>query len=379
MDVTNLFHKECTSQKKTKTLGIYLFGLHLKILDTSRESKRRAHTLKPIDQCGNSTFTKWATSIGKYILAEFNEKTKQLYNLKDVPVLESVCYSVNKKHTFTINYENDDKIKKKQKLESIARALDDGNIPRDSYRRLCAIEYHLPREGEISKERININKTMAQLIPITIVDINTRSQVDESERVDIDDESITQEVIDAVGKAICLGFNSAHSKNFCPWCTIDKSQQGNLSKEWKISKEMEKIVEKINYYKGHTRKPLFDMIPLNHWISDELHIMLRITDHLWSLVIAELMEYGLFNDTARKIIVEEMKRIKVRFQFWQIQETKTWNYTSLMGNDKLKVLQFFDLTKILLRQRAIIIRNLWNKFYELYIKMKDQTTKAEDF
>ncbi|CAG8763309.1 5809_t:CDS:1, partial [Rhizophagus irregularis] len=107
---------------------------------------------------------------------EFNEKTKQLYNLKDVPVLESICYSVNKKHTFTINYENDDKIKKKQKLESIARALDDGNIPKDSYRRLCAIEHHLPREGEISKERININETMARLIPITIVDINTRSQ-----------------------------------------------------------------------------------------------------------------------------------------------------------------------------------------------------------
>uniref|UniRef100_U9SNZ6 Uncharacterized protein n=1 Tax=Rhizophagus irregularis (strain DAOM 181602 / DAOM 197198 / MUCL 43194) TaxID=747089 RepID=U9SNZ6_RHIID len=41
---------------------------------------------------------------------------------------------------------------------------------------------------------------MVQLIPITIVDINTKSQVDESEGVDIDDESITQEVINAVGK-----------------------------------------------------------------------------------------------------------------------------------------------------------------------------------
>lgn len=30
--------------------------------------------------------------------------------------------------------------------------------------------------------------------------INTRSQVDESEKIDIDDESITQKVIDAVGK-----------------------------------------------------------------------------------------------------------------------------------------------------------------------------------
>ncbi|POG59464.1 hypothetical protein GLOIN_2v1721740, partial [Rhizophagus irregularis DAOM 181602=DAOM 197198] len=111
---------------------------------------------------------------------------------------------------------------------------------------------------------------------------------------------------------------------------------GDLSKEWKINKEIDKLVEQNNYYKGHIRKPLFDMIPLNHWVPDELHIMLRITDRLWSLVIAELTEYGLFNDTARKIIVEEMKRIKVKFQFWQIQESKTWSYTSLMGNDKIK-------------------------------------------
>ncbi|PKY53560.1 hypothetical protein RhiirA4_547717 [Rhizophagus irregularis] len=498
-DVTNLFHKEYTSLKKTKTSGIYLFGLHLKTLEMAREGKRRAHILKPIDQCGNSTLTKRAMSIGKHILAEFNEKTQKLYNLEDVPALESICYSVNKKHTFNISYENEDKTKKKQKLESIVRALDEGNIPRDSYRRLCAIEHNLPREGEISKERININEIMVQLIPITIVDINTKSQVDESEGVDIDDESITQEVINAVGKggyrninnilyylvpnlvqkgilnpdqpiinlrisgdgrnvgrkvkhviitvailddknnshkpdhhyttilypgcedynslsnamtqfchdlrnlkeglvidnvkwnfqfyfssdwkflAICLGFNSAHSKNFCPWCTIDKSQQGDLSKEWKISKEIDKLVEQNNYYKGHIRKPLFDMIPLNHWVPDELHVMLRITDRLWSLVIAELTEYGLFNDTARKIIVEEMKKIKVKFQFWQIQESKTWGYTSLMGNDKIKVLQFFDLSKILSRQRANMIRNLWNKFYELYIKMKDQKTNAEEF
>ncbi|EXX58950.1 hypothetical protein RirG_193170 [Rhizophagus irregularis DAOM 197198w] len=98
--------------------------------------------------------------------------------------------------------------------------------------------------------------------------------------------------------AICLGFNSTHSKNFCPWCTIDKSQQGDLSKEWKISKEIDKLVEQNNYYKGHIRKPLFDIIPFNHWVPDELHIILRITNHLWSLMIAELTEYSLFNDTA---------------------------------------------------------------------------------
>ncbi|CAG8677655.1 hypothetical protein GLOIN_2v1769514 [Rhizophagus irregularis DAOM 181602=DAOM 197198] len=38
-DVTNLFHKEYTSLKKTKTSGIYLFDLHLKTLEMARKGK----------------------------------------------------------------------------------------------------------------------------------------------------------------------------------------------------------------------------------------------------------------------------------------------------------------------------------------------------
>ena len=177
-----------------------MFGLQLKTLNTARESKRRAHILKQVDQCSNSTLTRRATSIGKHMLVEFNEKSQKFYSLEDTPVLESICYSINKKHTFNINYGNEDISKKKQKNESIVRALDKGNISRDSYRRLCAIESQLPREGTISKERNNINKEMSQFIPISIVDVNTKSQVDQSERADIDDESIVQEVINTVGK-----------------------------------------------------------------------------------------------------------------------------------------------------------------------------------
>src|SRR5260364_92297 len=53
--------------------------------------------------------------------------------------------------------------------------------------------------------------------------------------------------------AICLGFNSANSKTFCSWCTINKSQQGNLSNEWKICKKMDTLVKNPNYYKGHLK------------------------------------------------------------------------------------------------------------------------------
>ncbi len=41
-----------------------------------------------------------------------------------------------------------------------------------------------------------------------------------------------------------------------------------------------------------------------------------------------------------------MKRIGVKFHFWLKVGSTNWQYTSLMGQDKLIVLQHFDLTKI---------------------------------
>ncbi|CAI2192018.1 17064_t:CDS:2, partial [Funneliformis geosporum] len=116
---------EYTSQKGTKTSGIYLFGLHLKILDKARDRKRYTHILKPVNQCGNSILTKQATNIRTRMLVEFNKKASKLYNSEDMPVLEKP---------------------------------------------------HLPREGAVSKECQKINKEMARLIPISIIDVNTENQ-----------------------------------------------------------------------------------------------------------------------------------------------------------------------------------------------------------
>lgn len=85
-------------------------------------------------------------------------------------------------------------------------------------------------------------------------------------------------------------------------------------------------------------KPLFYTIPLEQWIPDKLHIMLRIWDRLC--------------------------------QFWQEQGTNVWNHTSLMGDDKLKVLRNFDLYQILPSSRAKKIRELWDRFNQIYLILK---------
>ncbi|RHZ85686.1 hypothetical protein Glove_62g41 [Diversispora epigaea] len=179
--------------------------------------------------------------------------------------------------------------------------------------------------------------------------------------------------------AICLGLNAANSKYFCPWCEISKEQQGDLSLEWKINKTINNIHQNYKCYRGHIRPAIFDMIPLQNWVPDELHIMLRITDVLWRLVIDELKSKNTWGNKARDVIIEEMKRINVRFHFWLEVGSSTWQYTSLMGQDKLTVLQHFNLSKLFPHSRAIQIRNLWDNFYLLHKAMKDFNTDAKMF
>ncbi|UZO21482.1 uncharacterized protein OCT59_013875 [Rhizophagus irregularis] len=121
-------------------------------------------------------------------------------------------------------------------------------------------------------------------------------------------------------------------------------------------------MENIHKYPGHNRKPLFNMIPLDNWVPDELHILLRIWDRLWCLVLAELKEFNQFDDICRDEIVKEMNRIGVNFQFWQ-EKSNTWNHTLLMGDDKKKVLKNFNFKRILPSSRANAIRELWDHFH----------------
>uniref|UniRef100_U9V3U0 Uncharacterized protein n=1 Tax=Rhizophagus irregularis (strain DAOM 181602 / DAOM 197198 / MUCL 43194) TaxID=747089 RepID=U9V3U0_RHIID len=109
-------------------------------------------------------------------------------------------------------------------------------------------------------------------------------------------------------------------------------------------------------YPGHKLPPLFNMISLKNHVPDKLHIMLRITDRLWELVLQEIKNEGLFNDISRNIIIKEMEKLKIRFEFWKIRGTENWDYTSLMGDDKLRVLRNFNLAKLFDPERAALIK-----------------------
>ena len=173
--------------------------------------------------------------------------------------------------------------------------------------------------------------------------------------------------------AIILGFNAANANYFCPWCMCTKKDIGNKDKIYKIEKNMDQI-QSSNPPPGHLKAPLLPMIPLDHYVPDELHIMLRIWDRMWALIIQELKSENRFNDFTRMIISAEMQRISVRFHFWQDHDTQNWSYTSLMGGDKEIVLQNFNFEVLFDKERATLINNLWRGFYVLYKSMKEPGT-----
>src|SRR5262249_1615271 len=85
-------------------------------------------------------------------------------------------------------------------------------------------------------------------------------------------------------------------------------------------------------------------------------------------------ERGLFNNLTQKVIIKEMEHLKVPFCFWKNKESHNWEYTSLMGDDKKKVLRFFNLKLLFKQSKAQLIRNFWDQFYQIYCAIQDETT-----
>ncbi|PKK57175.1 hypothetical protein RhiirC2_798546 [Rhizophagus irregularis] len=136
-------------------------------------------------------------------------------------------------------------------------------------------------------------------------------------------------------------------------CEIAKNQHGDRQTEWIISKKMSILNENPKAYLDHHSPPLFNMIPLDHYVPDKLHIMLRITD--------------------------QMETLKIRFEFWKICDTDNWCYTFLMGNDKLCVLRKFNLAKLFDPEYVALIRSLWNGFAELYDLLEEREINPHYF
>ncbi|PKC58742.1 hypothetical protein RhiirA1_470515 [Rhizophagus irregularis] len=268
---------------------------------------------------------------------------------------------------FHINYGSNNNKENEEKLTSIVQAVDQNYIPRKSYRALASIESNLEREWAVSNQRHKITRNINQKIPITLINIPTNLTQNESvfeDNLNTFSVGIT-EPLQNIKNGDSRNVERKIKHVMITMAILDDEQNINKSdyhytivlypgiENYEILEVMmapfiQELDELKNngltingiiwnfelYFSSDWKFLSICLVPLDNWVPDELHIMLRIWDQLWSLVLAKLKEYNQFDNICRDEIIQEMNRIGVNFQFWQDRGANTWSYSSLMGDDK---------------------------------------------
>ncbi|PKK76576.1 hypothetical protein RhiirC2_772307 [Rhizophagus irregularis] len=143
-----------------------------------------------------------------------------------------------------------------------------------------------------------------------------------------------------------MGLNASNSKYFCLYCNCKASDR--------------------------QKKPsLFPVIKEKNYIPDELHLLLRISDVLMECFFNDLFKKREFEREIKNQIEQTMKSIKVHFEFFKSRSSGgKWDWTSLMGSDKKKVLQYFPIVNFITGKRGEDIQKLWRDFYDLYLVLR---------
>ncbi|PKC52396.1 hypothetical protein RhiirA1_481586 [Rhizophagus irregularis] len=78
-----------------------------------------------------------------------------------------------------------------------------------------------------------------------------------------------------------------------------------------------------------------------------------------------------FEREIKNQIEQTIKSIKVHFEFFKSRSNSgKWNWTSLMGPNKKKVLQYFPIVNFILGKCSEEIQKLWCDFYDLYLVLR---------
>ncbi|RIA84059.1 hypothetical protein C1645_742608 [Glomus cerebriforme] len=172
--------------------------------------------------------------------------------------------------------------------------------------------------------------------------------------------------------ALVLGINAATSNYFCLYCNCHKDERYNMDKVWLNSKNT----------RGRKNTMLFQEIDQNNWIIDELHLMLRISDVLFQCLFYELIKKKDFANDTQTLIIAEMKRLHIHFEFYPpATKNGKWEWTSLMGPDKEKILKDFQIKQLFDGRQATRgqdIEHLWREFYRLYKIMRQKSITDEE-
>ncbi len=92
----------------------------------------------------------------------------------------------------------------------------------------------------------------------------------------------------------------------------------------------------------------------------------------------DLFKKNDFEQNFKEKIEKKMNDLNIHFEFYRGNSQGNWSWTSLMGPDKKKLLQYFPISEFVSGVCGVAIENLWHEFHRLYkILRKPSHTKEE--
>lgn len=217
-------------------------------------------------------------------------------------------------------------------------------------------------------------------------------EVKSTSTLEVEEENYTIEFFlggDMKFLLMACGLNSANGEYACIWCKCPSHQRFDISKSWSLTdpekgartiseiKEMASKKRRGSKY-GCVEQPLFPSIPISHVVIDTLHLLLRISDVLMNLLLADLERH----DELKKLNLKEFDPSKLpymaKFQAFlnddcgipfeiMINEKKEAKWRDLMGPEKHVLLQKISIPTLFPElSKAEERQEIWTQFYHLY-------------
>jgi len=92
----------------------------------------------------------------------------------------------------------------------------------------------------------------------------------------------------------------------------------------------------------------------------------------------DLFKKNDFERNFKEKIEKKMNDLNIHFEFYRGSSARNWNWISLMGPDKKKMLQYFPVSEFIPGIRGVDIENLWRKFHQLYEVLKEPSHTEEE-
>ena len=192
---------------------------------------------------------------------------------------------------------------------------------------------------------------------------------------------------------ILLGLNSSIATYACPWCKVSKDRRGDISLPWdfyhsdgqfRTVAEIKSCAKSSKPVYGVKNYPLLDIEP-DHYIPDELHLMMRVMDVLLRNCIMDSKpkdDYGKITGQSTdnvNLLVKAVQSCGVCFKTW-LSKAGELEWTSLSGNDLKKVLKNLPDKLIfgLHDDTSDLVINLWKEFESIYSMITIKRNQSSD-